>query len=135
MRVLITGAGGFVGSFTAARFAREGHEVANHTHSHGILVFARPSEITHELLRTHRLLSGRFIGAMPKLLASQSLVKILPVTWPLSHCARFSAVARQSGWERRRHSEFEAAAGSEVMIILSSEVRKHFFSVPLFDCR
>ena len=27
MRVLITGAGGFVGSFTAAHFARNGHEV------------------------------------------------------------------------------------------------------------
>src|SRR3954470_22629081 len=38
------------------RIVREGHEVANHTHSHSILVFARPSEITHELLRTHRLL-------------------------------------------------------------------------------
>jgi hypothetical protein len=32
-------------------------------------------------------------------------------------------------------SEFEAAAGSEVMIGLSPEVRKHFFWVSVFDCR
>jgi hypothetical protein len=31
--------------------------------------------------------------------------------------------------------ECEAAAGSEVMIALSAEDRKHIFSVPLFDCR
>jgi len=34
-------------------------------------------------LRTHLVASGRFIGAMPKLLASQSLVKILPVKVPV----------------------------------------------------
>jgi DNA-binding transcriptional LysR family regulator len=34
-------------------------------------------------LRTHLVASGRFIGAMPKLLASQSLVKILPVEVPV----------------------------------------------------
>ena len=34
-------------------------------------------------LRTHLIASGRFIGAMPKLLASQSLVKILPVEVPV----------------------------------------------------
>jgi peptidoglycan/xylan/chitin deacetylase (PgdA/CDA1 family)/uncharacterized membrane protein YbhN (UPF0104 family) len=39
-----------------ARIAREGHEVANHTYSHGILVFASQRDITRELLRTHRLL-------------------------------------------------------------------------------
>jgi hypothetical protein len=55
-------------------------------------------------------------------------------------------VARQSGWERRRQSEFEAAADSDVMIGLSREVRKPFFGVPVlivaerqsaftFDCR
>jgi hypothetical protein len=32
-------------------------------------------------------------------------------------------------------SEFEAAAGSEVMIGLGPEVRKHFFWVSVFDCR
>jgi hypothetical protein len=32
-------------------------------------------------------------------------------------------------------SEFEAAAGSEVMIGLRPEVRKHFFWVSVFDCR
>jgi hypothetical protein len=32
-------------------------------------------------------------------------------------------------------SELEAAAGSEGMIILSAKLRKHFFSMPLFDCR
>ncbi len=45
------------------RIVREGHEVANHTYSHGILVFARPREITRELLRTHRLLLAS--GARP----------------------------------------------------------------------
>jgi hypothetical protein len=45
----------------------------------------------------------------------------------------WQAVARQSGW--RRQSEFEAAAGSEGMIMLIGELRKRFFSVPLFDCR
>jgi hypothetical protein len=34
-----------------------------------------------------------------------------------------------------RQSELEAAAGSEGMIILSAKLRKHFFSMPLFDCR
>jgi DNA-binding transcriptional LysR family regulator len=34
-------------------------------------------------LRTHRLLSGRFIGAMPKLLASQSQLAILRVQLPV----------------------------------------------------
>jgi len=34
-------------------------------------------------LRTHRLLSGRFIGAMPRLLASQSKLTILPVELPV----------------------------------------------------
>jgi DNA-binding transcriptional LysR family regulator len=34
-------------------------------------------------LRTHLVARGRFIGAMPKLLASQSLVKILPVEVPM----------------------------------------------------
>jgi len=34
-------------------------------------------------LRTHLVASGRFIGAMPKLLASQSLVRILPVEAPV----------------------------------------------------
>jgi UDP-glucuronate 4-epimerase len=42
MRVLITGAGGFVGSFTAARFAREGHEVT------GFDIRARPLDPRHE---------------------------------------------------------------------------------------
>jgi len=34
-------------------------------------------------LRTHLIASGRFIGAMPKLLASQAQVKILPVELPV----------------------------------------------------
>ena len=34
-------------------------------------------------LRTHLVATGRFIGAMPKLLASQSQVKILPVDLPV----------------------------------------------------
>jgi len=38
------------------RIAREGHEIANHTYGHGILVFASQRDITRELLRTHRLL-------------------------------------------------------------------------------
>lgn len=42
MRVLITGAGGFVGSFTAARFAREGHEVT------GLDQRARPLDLRHQ---------------------------------------------------------------------------------------
>ena len=33
------------------------------------------------------------------------------------------------------NQSFEAAAGSEVMIGLSPEVRKHFFWVSVFDCR
>jgi nucleoside-diphosphate-sugar epimerase len=41
MRVLITGAGGFVGSFTAALFAREGHEVT------GFDLRARPLDARH----------------------------------------------------------------------------------------
>jgi peptidoglycan/xylan/chitin deacetylase (PgdA/CDA1 family)/uncharacterized membrane protein YbhN (UPF0104 family) len=45
------------------RMVREGHEVANHTYSHGILVFASAREITRELLRTHRLLLAS--GARP----------------------------------------------------------------------
>ena len=42
MRVLITGAGGFVGSFTAALFAREGHEVT------GLDRRARPLDRRHQ---------------------------------------------------------------------------------------
>jgi len=42
MRVLITGAGGFVGSFTAALFAREGHEVT------GLDRRARPLDPRHQ---------------------------------------------------------------------------------------
>lgn len=38
------------------RIVREGHEVANHTYNHGILVFAGPGEITRELLQTQRVL-------------------------------------------------------------------------------
>jgi DNA-binding transcriptional LysR family regulator len=34
-------------------------------------------------LRTHLVASGQFIGAMPKLLASQSRVAILPVELPV----------------------------------------------------
>ena len=34
------------------RIAREGHELANHTYGHGILVFASQRDITRELLRT-----------------------------------------------------------------------------------
>ncbi len=45
------------------RMVREGHEIANHTYSHGILVFAGAREITRELLRTHRLLLAS--GARP----------------------------------------------------------------------
>ena len=45
------------------RMVREGHEIANHTYSHGILVFAGAREITRELLRTHRLLLAS--GAPP----------------------------------------------------------------------
>jgi peptidoglycan/xylan/chitin deacetylase (PgdA/CDA1 family)/uncharacterized membrane protein YbhN (UPF0104 family) len=45
------------------RMVREGHEVANHTYSHGILVFASAGEITRELLRTHRVLLAS--GARP----------------------------------------------------------------------
>jgi len=42
VRVLVTGAGGFVGSFTAARFAREGHEVT------GFDRRARPLDPRHQ---------------------------------------------------------------------------------------
>jgi peptidoglycan/xylan/chitin deacetylase (PgdA/CDA1 family)/uncharacterized membrane protein YbhN (UPF0104 family) len=45
------------------RIVREGHEVANHGYSHGILVFASPRRITGELARTQRLLQAR--GAAP----------------------------------------------------------------------
>ncbi|MDX6377914.1 MAG: hypothetical protein QOE98_2217 [Gaiellaceae bacterium] len=45
------------------RIVREGHEVANHTYGHGIMVFAGAREITRELLRTHRLLLAS--GARP----------------------------------------------------------------------
>ena len=38
------------------RIAREGHEIANHAYSHGILVFAGAREMSREQLRTHRLL-------------------------------------------------------------------------------
>jgi peptidoglycan-N-acetylglucosamine deacetylase len=45
------------------RMVREGHEVASHGYSHGLLVFASPGEITDELLRTQRLLEEA--GAPP----------------------------------------------------------------------
>jgi hypothetical protein len=57
------------------------------------------------------------------------------------------AILRSSSEKKRRlsrdyldengggQSEFEAAAGSEVMIGLGPEVRKHFFWVSVFDCR
>jgi peptidoglycan/xylan/chitin deacetylase (PgdA/CDA1 family) len=45
------------------RMVRDGHEVASHGYSHGILVFAPPQQITWELLRTQRLLQDA--GAPP----------------------------------------------------------------------
>src|SRR5215475_13982014 len=36
-------------------------------------------------LRTHLVASGQFVGPMPKLLASQSQVAILPVDLPVQH--------------------------------------------------
>ena len=47
MRVLITGAGGFVGSFTAAHFARAGHQVT------GFDTRARPLDPRHEAPPVH----------------------------------------------------------------------------------
>jgi len=37
------------------RMVREGHEVANHGYDHGILAFAGPAEIHHQLHRTQRI--------------------------------------------------------------------------------
>ncbi len=45
------------------RIVREGHEVANHGYSHGILVFASRGEIAEELTRTQRILHAA--GAPP----------------------------------------------------------------------
>jgi peptidoglycan/xylan/chitin deacetylase (PgdA/CDA1 family)/uncharacterized membrane protein YbhN (UPF0104 family) len=45
------------------RMVREGHEVASHGYSHGILVFASRAEIAEELTRTQHLLQGA--GAPP----------------------------------------------------------------------
>jgi peptidoglycan/xylan/chitin deacetylase (PgdA/CDA1 family) len=40
------------------RMVREGHEVASHGYSHGLLVFASPRQITWELNRAQHLLQG-----------------------------------------------------------------------------
>ncbi len=45
------------------RIVSEGHEVANHTYSHGILVFAGRRRTTRELVRTQRLIEAA--GAPP----------------------------------------------------------------------
>jgi peptidoglycan-N-acetylglucosamine deacetylase len=45
------------------RIVRDGHEVASHGYSHGILVFASRGTITHELLQTQKLLERS--GAAP----------------------------------------------------------------------